>query len=110
MSDTNTDAQEALVPDENILNLDDIAAQIDALTSKLAASWRSMTPDKLDQIAELMGQHEALLQLQAMPADRLGVLTRRVVGRTFGAKDQVGAQLIATLSELDVYARHLAKS
>ena len=90
--------------------LDEIAARLDALTSGLAASWRLTTPDKLDEIAELMGQHEALLQLQAMPTDRVGAFARRVIARIDSVKDQIGAQLVVILSELDVYARHLAKS
>ncbi len=120
MSDPNPNTQEGLVPelkidpipglpDDQPQTLDEIAARLDALTAGLAASWRLTTPDKLDVIAELMGQHEALLQLQAMPADRPNAFARRVIGRTDSAKDQIGAQLIATLSELDVYARHLAK-
>ena len=120
MSDPNPNTQEGLVPeitldpmpglpDDQPQTLDEIAARLDELTAGLAASWRLTTPDKLDEIAELMGQHEALLQLQAMPGDRLGAFARRVIGRTDSAKDQIGAQLVATLSEIDVYARHLAK-
>ena len=120
MNDPNPNTQEGLVPvfktdptigltADQTQTLDEIATRLDALTSGLATSWRLTTPDKLDEIAELMGQHEALLQLQAMPGDRPGAFARRVIGRIDSAKDQIGAQLVATLSELDVYTRHLAK-
>ena len=78
--------------------------RIDALTDTLSKSWRSAQPEHLDKVAELMGQREALVAIEAIPLERLpAALLARIASRTEQARDTVGAGLVALHAEIAVY-------
>ena len=61
----------------------DASERINLLTQTLAEQWRVMNPDRLNQIAEMMGQREALLAIEKIPPERLTVaLLARIASRT----------------------------
>lgn len=81
---------------------------LDTLTAMMGNSWRVMGPDRLDQIAEMMGQREALLAIEKIPPERLtAALLARIASRTEEARDTVGAGLVAIHAEITVYVEHL---
>lgn len=86
----------------------DASERINLLTQTLAKQWQVMGPDRLDQIAEMMGQREALLAIEKIPPERLtAALLARIASRTEQAKDTVGAGLVAIHAEIAVYVECL---
>lgn len=81
---------------------------IDALTNMLCESWRVTNPEYLDQIAEVMGQREALLTIEKIPPERrTAALLARIASRIEDARDTVGAALMAAHAEIAVYVEYL---
>ena len=86
----------------------DASERINLLTQTLAKQWQVMGPDRLDQIAAMMGQREALLAIEKIPPERLtAALLARIASRTEEARDTVGAGLVAIHAEIAVYVEHL---
>jgi hypothetical protein len=82
--------------------------RLDTLTAMLGTSWRVTRPERLDQIAEVMGQREALLAIEKIPPERqTAALLARIASRTEEARDTVGAALVAAHAEIAVYVEHL---
>lgn len=82
--------------------------RLDALTAMLSTSWRVTHPGQLDQIAEGMGQREALRAIEKIPPERrTAALLARIASRTEETRDTVGAALVAAHAEIAVYAEYL---
>lgn len=87
---------------------EEAAERIDLLTRGLAEQWRSMTPTKLDQIAEHMGRHNALAAVEKIPAERRqAVIMQRLTARVEDAHNATGAELVALHAEIAAYLEML---
>jgi hypothetical protein len=86
----------------------DAADRIDLLTRGLADQWQSMTPTKLDQIAEHVGRYAALFAVEKIPAERRrAAIMQRLTSRTEEARIATGATLTALHAEIAAYLEML---
>ena len=84
------------------------AERIDLLTRGPADQWQSMTPGKLDQIAEHMGRYAALFAVEKIPTERRqAAIMQRLTARAEEARTATGATLTALHAEIAAYLEML---